>query len=75
MARSLDIFLFLLCLAIFIPILNANILEDKEYWKESLPEFDAYWQERAKVAKEVNQAAYFPDPYAVSGNFTASISA
>ncbi|CAI8606771.1 unnamed protein product [Vicia faba] len=74
MARSLDIFLFMLCLAIIIPTLNANVLESNEYWKEQRPEFDSYWQERAKVAKQDNHAAYFPDPFAVSGNFTASIS-
>lgn len=74
MARSLDIILFLLCLAVLTPTLNANPLEKNEYWEEHVPEFDSYWQERAKVAKEANQAAYFVDPYAVSGNFTATVS-
>lgn len=74
MARSLDIILFVLCLAMFTPTLNANKLENNEYWNEQRPEFDSYWQERAKVAKQENKAAYFKDPYAISGNFTASIS-
>jgi pectate lyase len=73
MARSLNIFLFFLSLAIIIPTLNANVLESKEFWKEQSTEFDAYWQERAIAAKQYNQAAYTPDPYAVSGNLTASI--
>lgn len=74
MGRSLDIFLFIVCLAIITPTLNANKLESSEYWKEQRPEFDSYWQEKAEIAKQDNHAAYFPDPYAVSGNFTASIS-
>ncbi|KAK2408325.1 pectate lyase [Trifolium repens] len=73
MARSLNIFLYFLSLAIIIPTLNANVLESKEFWKEQSTEFDAYWQERAVEAKQFNQAAYNPDPYAVSGNLTASI--
>ena len=73
MARSLDIFLFFVCLAIMTPSLNANTLESSEYWKEQSVEFDSYWQERAKIAKQINHAAYFPDPFAVSGNFTETI--
>lgn len=65
--------LLLLCLAVAIPSLKANPLESEEYWLEHSNEFDSYWQERAKVAKQVNQAAYFPDPFAVSGNLTAKV--
>lgn len=71
MARGLGILFVLLC---FAPTtLRANELESDEYWVEHENEFDSYWKERAKVAKEVNQEAYFPDPYAVSGNLTETV--
>ncbi|KAK7386950.1 hypothetical protein VNO78_27347 [Psophocarpus tetragonolobus] len=68
------IIIILLSLAILIPTLNANILEKEEYWHSHVDEYDSYWQEKAKVAKAHSEAAYFADPYAVSGNFTSSIS-
>ena len=71
---KLHIFLHFLCLALIIPNLYANILETDAFWKDHLQEFDEYWKERAKVAEKDNQAAYFADPYAVSGNFTSSVS-
>ena len=71
---KLPIFLHFLCLAVTIPTLYANILETDAFWQDHLKEFDQYWRERAKIAEKDNQAAYFADPYAVSGNFTSSIS-
>ncbi|RDX64906.1 putative pectate lyase 3, partial [Mucuna pruriens] len=73
MAKYLYLFV-LLSLTVLIPTLNANELETNEYWVNHTNEFDTYWQERAKVAKIDSSAAYFEDPYAVSGNFTSSIS-
>jgi len=73
MATCQNIFL-LLSLAVLIPTLNANILESEEYWRDHATEFDSYWKERAAAAAEKNEAAYFADPYSVSGNFTSSVS-
>ncbi|KAK7362193.1 hypothetical protein VNO77_04299 [Canavalia gladiata] len=70
------IFAFILfSLAIFIPTLHANVLEEDEgYWKTHVVEFDPYWRKRAKIAQVDNEEAYFRDPYAVSGNLTSSVS-
>ncbi|XP_020224116.1 pectate lyase-like [Cajanus cajan] len=67
-------FLILLSLAVIIPTLNANILEKDEYWQNHVNDFDPYWQERAKTAKKNSEAAYFQDPYSLSGNLTTSVS-
>ncbi|XP_027348153.1 pectate lyase-like [Abrus precatorius] len=66
--------LVLVSLAVFIPTLHANVLEKDEFWQEQVKAFTPYWQERAKVAKIDNEAAYFADPYAVSGNMTFAVS-
>lgn len=70
----LHIFLLLLCLVVIVPTLHANLLERDEYWQDHYGEFDEYWKERAKIAENDNKAAYFADPYAVSGNLTFSVS-
>ncbi|QCD82723.1 pectate lyase [Vigna unguiculata] len=59
---------------LLIPTLNANSLEKDGYWKSHSNEFDTYWQTRAEEAAKDNKAAYFKDPYSVSGNFTSSVS-
>lgn len=64
----------LLCLAVSIPTLNGNVLEDEGYWVNRSGEYDAYWKERQQVAKAENEAAYNADPYAVSGNLTSEVS-
>ncbi|BAT74568.1 hypothetical protein LR48_Vigan01g102300 [Vigna angularis] len=67
-------FFVLFYLAVLIPTLNGNPLEDDQYWKNHENEFDTYWKDRAQKAAEDNKAAYFEDPYSVSGNFTSSVS-
>ncbi|ESW25834.1 hypothetical protein PHAVU_003G069100 [Phaseolus vulgaris] len=66
--------LVLLSLAVLIPTLNANTLESEEYWQKHENEFDPYWKGRAETAAVDNNAAYFPDPYSVSGNLSSSVS-
>ncbi|OIW20957.1 hypothetical protein TanjilG_26669 [Lupinus angustifolius] len=53
---------------------DANVKESESYWQEHMKTLDAYWQEKAVVAEKVNKEAFFPDPYALSGNLTSSVS-
>ncbi|KAJ7953760.1 Pectate lyase [Quillaja saponaria] len=53
---------FCLSFSIIIPTLHANIYE-----------FDEYWQQRAKQAREAALKAYDPDPLGVVGNVTSQI--
>ncbi|KAL1365714.1 hypothetical protein HN51_013702 [Arachis hypogaea] len=64
--------LYFVCLGL--TCIEANILENDKYWTNHEQEFDGYWKQRAEIAKTDNLKAYFPDPYAVSGNFTSAIS-
>ena len=73
MAKVYNLFLSL-CLVVIIPTLHANILENDTYREELLNEFDEYWKEREAIAEKDNKEAYFPDPYAVTENFTSSVS-
>lgn len=74
MAKLEDYFFLLICFLVTIPTLYANVKEENTYWLMQKPVLsDAYWKERATVAEKENQAAFTPDPYAVSGNFTSKI--
>ncbi|KAL1365719.1 hypothetical protein HN51_013707 [Arachis hypogaea] len=74
MASKIQVLLPILLLALTcIPTMYANILETDAYIKDITRDFDPYWWQRAEVAKIENQKAYFPDPYAVSSDFTSAI--
>ncbi|KAK7274743.1 hypothetical protein RIF29_15841 [Crotalaria pallida] len=73
MAKLCSFFLFL-CFMVIIPSFDANVKESESYWDEKNKSMDAYWKEKAVIAEKVNKAAFFPDPYALSGNLTSSVS-
>ncbi|KAL1327695.1 hypothetical protein HN51_037707 [Arachis hypogaea] len=74
MASKIQVLLPILLLALTcIPTMYANILETDAYIKDLTRDFDPYWWQRAEAAKIENQKAYFPDPYAVSSDFTSAI--
>ncbi|XP_019432025.1 PREDICTED: pectate lyase-like [Lupinus angustifolius] len=73
MGKLYSFFIFL-CFMMIIPSFDANVKESESYWQEHMKTLDAYWQEKAVVAEKVNKEAFFPDPYALSGNLTSSVS-
>jgi len=75
MAKLNHLFL-LTCLVVTISTLvHANVKEDKAYWDRILPTLNTtYWQKKASIAAKANDKAYTPDPYAVSGNLSSTVS-
>jgi pectate lyase len=56
-------------------LVHANVKEDKAYWDRILPTLNTtYWQKKASIAVKANDKAYTPDPYAVSGNLSSTVS-
>ncbi|MED6181480.1 putative pectate lyase 3 [Stylosanthes scabra] len=74
MAKAYTLFLSL-CLVVVIPTLQANILENSTTFVEQHigTVDDAYWKERASVARKLSENAYFPDPHALTRNFTLTV--
>ncbi|KAK7309572.1 hypothetical protein RJT34_06411 [Clitoria ternatea] len=66
--------LFLLVGLVLLPTLEANVKEDSSYFDKRVDLHNAYWQDKAATAQQVNQQAFTSDPYSVTSNLTYSVS-
>ncbi|CAI8587815.1 unnamed protein product [Vicia faba] len=75
MTKLYHLFLLTFLVVIIPTLVNANVKEQDSYWDNILPFInDTYWREKAVDAEKANNKAYTPDPYAVSGNMTSTVS-
>ncbi|CAL5188703.1 unnamed protein product [Lathyrus oleraceus] len=75
MAKLYHLFLLTIFVVIIPTLVHANVKEQDSYWDNIFPSLNnTYWQGRAARAQKTNDEAYTPDPYAVSGNMTSSVS-